>query len=128
MTLAPFARRVATPFAVNPLSGRASEEPDYDAYIRSLIRHLLLTTPGERINRPQFGAGIRRLVFAPISDATAMLARTMVYEALTRWLAPVIAVDQVTLTAGTETLTVNVVYRVLIHGEQRYLNEEVRLS
>lgn len=128
MTLAPFARRVATPFAINPLSGRGSEEPDYDAYIRSLIRHLLLTTPGERIMRPQFGAGIRRLVFAPISDATAMLARTMVYEALTRWLAPVIAVDQVTLTAGTETLTINVVYRVLIHGEKRYLNEEVRLS
>ncbi|HEX8511871.1 MAG TPA: GPW/gp25 family protein [Allosphingosinicella sp.] len=128
MTLAPFARRVASPFGINPLSGRASEEPDYDAYVRSLIRHLLLTTPGERIMRPQFGAGIRRLVFAPISDATAMLARTMVYEALTRWLAPVIAVDQVTLTAGTETLTVNVVYRVLVHGEQRYLNEEVRLS
>jgi hypothetical protein len=128
MSLAPFARRVAAPFAINPLSGRAAEEPDYDAYIRSLIRHLLLTTPGERIMRPQFGAGIRRLVFAPISDATAMLARAMVYEALTRWLAPVIAVDQVTLTAGTETLTVNVVYRVIVHGEQRYLNEEVRLS
>lgn len=128
MTLAPFARRLASPFAINPLSGRTAEEPDYDAYIRSLIRHLLLTSPGERIMRPQFGAGVRRLVFAPISDATAMLARTMVYDALTRWLAPVIAVDQVTLTAGTETLTINVVYRVLVHGEQRYLNEEVRLS
>jgi phage baseplate assembly protein W len=128
MTLAPFARRVFTPFSINPLSGRTAEEPDYDAYIRSLIRHLLLTTPGERINRPQFGAGIRRLVFAPITDATAMLARTMVYDSLTRWMAPVISVDQVTLTAGTETLAIEVVYRVLIHGEQRYLNEEVRLS
>ena len=128
MTLAPFARRIGTPFAVNPLSGRLSEEMDYDAYISSLIRHLLLTTPGERINRPQLGAGIRRLVFAPLSDATAMLARTLVYDALTRWLQPVIAVDQVNLERGTETLTINVVYRVLVHGETRYLNEEVRLS
>lgn len=128
MTLAPFARRVATPFAVNALSGRLQEQDDYDAYIRSLIRHLLLTTPGERINRPQLGAGVRRLVFAPLSDATAMLARTLVYDALTRWLAPVIAVDQVTLERGTETLGITVVYRVLVHGETRYLNEEVRVS
>lgn len=128
MTLAPFARRLATPFAINPLSGRAAEEPDYDAYIRQLIRHLLLTTPGERVFRPQLGAGVRRLVFAPLSDATAMLARTMVYDALTRWLPTMISVEQVTLQAGTETLTINVVYRVLVHGERRYLNEEVRLS
>src|SRR3569833_3304846 len=72
MTLAPFARRIGTPFAVNPLSGRLSEEMDYDAYISSLIRHLLLTTPGERISRPPLGAGIRRLGFAPLSDATAI--------------------------------------------------------
>jgi phage baseplate assembly protein W len=128
MTLAPFARRLATPFSVNPLSGRTQEEPDYDAYIRQLIRHLLLTSPGERVNRPTFGAGVRRMVFAPISDATAMLARTMVYDALTRWLPTVIQIEQVTLEAQTETLLITVVYRVIAHGEQRYLNEEVRLS
>lgn len=128
MTLAPFARRIATPFSVNPLSGRTEEEPDYDAYVRQLIRHLLLTSPGERINRPNFGAGIRRLVFAPISEASAMLARTMVYDALTRWLAPIIQVEQVTMEPRIETLVITVSYRVIAHGETRYLNEEVRLS
>lgn len=128
MTLAPFARRLQTPLSFNPLFGRTQEESDYDAYVRQLIRYLLLTSPGERINRPSFGAGVRRLVFAPISDATAMLARTLVYDALSRWLAPVIKLEQVTLEARTETLLITVVYRVIAHGEQRYLNEEVRLS
>jgi phage baseplate assembly protein W len=127
MSLAPFARRLQTPLSVNPLFGRVQEEADYDAYIRQLIRFTLLTSPGERAFRPAFGAGVRRLVFAPISDATAMLARTMVYQALSRWLAPVIEVDQVTLEARTETLLITVSYRVIAHGEQRYLNEEVRL-
>ena len=128
MTLAPFARRLQTPFSVNPLSGRTQEEADYDAYIRQLIRALLLTDRGERVNRPQFGAGVRRLVFAPLSEATAVLARTMVYDALTRWLEPVIGVEQVSMETTTETLRITVVYRVHFHGERRYLNEEVRLS
>jgi phage baseplate assembly protein W len=128
MTLAPFARRLATPFSVNPLSGRTQEEADYDAYVRQLIRFLLLTSPGERVNRPTLGAGVRRLVFAPISEANAMLAKTMVYDALTRWLAPVIRVEQVTMEPRPESLLITVVYRVIAHGEQRYLNEEVKLS
>jgi phage baseplate assembly protein W len=128
VTLAPFARRLQTPFSVNPLSGRTQEEADYDAYIRQLIRYLLLTDRGERVNRPQFGGGVRRLVFAPLSEATAVLARTMIYDALTRWLEPVISVEQVTMDTSVETLRITVVYRVLLHGEQRYLNEEVRLS
>ena len=128
MTLTPFARRLATPFSFNPLSGRTQEEPDYDAYVVQLIRYLLLTDRGERLNRPDLGAGVRRLVFAPLSEATAMLARTMVFEALTRWLDRIIKVEEVTLEVRTETLLITVVYRVIAHGERRYLNEELRLS
>jgi phage baseplate assembly protein W len=128
MTLAPFARRLATPFSVNPLSGRTQEEGDYDAYVRQLIRYLLLTSPGERVNRPDFGAGVRRMVFKPLSGASAMLVKTMILDALSRWLSTIIEVDEVTVEAQTETLLITVVYRVIAHGEQRYLNEEVKLS
>jgi phage baseplate assembly protein W len=128
MTLAPFARRLETPFAFNPLSGRTIEEPDYDEYVRQLIRYLLLTDRGERVNRPDFGAGIRRLVFKPLSDATAVLARTMVFEGLTHWLSRIIQVEQVSMEVRPETLLITVVYRVIAHGERRYLNEEVVLS
>jgi phage baseplate assembly protein W len=128
MALTPFARRLATPFSVNPLFGRAQEEPDYDAYVVQLIRYLLLTSPGERVFRPNFGGGVRRLVFAPLSDTSAQLARTLIYDALTRWLATLIQVEQVSVEARTETLLCTVVYRVIANGEQRYLNEEVKVS
>jgi phage baseplate assembly protein W len=128
MTLAPFARRLATPFSVNPLSGRTQEEGDYDAYVRQLIRYLLLTSPGERVNRADFGAGVRRMVFKPLSNASALLAKTMILDALSRWLSTLIEVNEVTVEAQTETLLITVTYRVIAHGEQRYLNEEVKLS
>ena len=59
------------PFAIDEGGGRAAEESDYEAYVRQLIRQVLLVSPGERINRPDFGAGVRRMVFGPNSTAVA---------------------------------------------------------
>jgi len=113
------------PFAIDAGGGRAAEESDYDTYVRQLIRQVLLTAPGERINRPDFGAGVRRMVFAPNSPATATLAQTFVYQALTRWLATVIRVEEVKVSAVESTMLIDVRYIVIQRGETRILREEV---
>jgi phage baseplate assembly protein W len=113
------------PFAIDAGGGRAAEESDYDTYVRQLIRQVLLTAPGERINRPDFGAGVRRMVFAPNSPATATLAQTFVYQALTRWLATVIKVEEVKVSAVESTMLIDVRYIVIQRGETRILREEV---
>ncbi len=118
-------RRIRYPFAVDAAAGRLAEEPDYDAYVRQLIRQVLLTAQGERINRPDFGAGVRRMVFAPNSQGTASLAETFVYQALTTWLPSVIKVEKVKAAAVEERLDIAVEYTVVANGERRYLNVEV---
>jgi len=115
------------PFAIDAGGGRAAEEGDYDSYVRQLIRQVLLTAPGERINRPDFGAGVRRMVFAPNSPAVASLAQTFVHQALTRWLGTVIKLEQVAVAAEEEKLLITIRYLVLQRGETRVLNEEVTL-
>lgn len=115
------------PFAIDRGAGRAAQEPDYEAYVRQLIRQVLLTAQGERINRPDFGAGVRRMVFAPNSPAVASLAQTFVFQALTRWLATVIKVEDVAVAADAEKLLITIRYLVLARGEVRVLNEEVTL-
>ena len=115
------------PFAVAGGAGRIAREPDYDSYIRQLIRQVLLTAQGERINRPTFGAGLRHLVMAPNSPATASLVQTMVYQALTTWLGTLIATERVTAAANNERLEVEVIYTVRARGERRELSLEVTL-
>jgi len=115
------------PFAIDAGGGRGAEEGDYDAYVRQLIRQVLLTAQGDRVNRPDFGAGIRRMVFAPNSPAVASLAQTFVYQALTRWLATIIKVEDVKVSAAEEKLIIDIRYLVLRRGETRTLNEEVTL-
>lgn len=114
------------PLAISGKSARLRQETDYEAYIRQLIRQVLLTAPGERINRPEFGAGVRRLVFAPLSPATASLAQTTIYQALVTWLDSLIRVENVTAEASTPgRLDIAVTYILRARGERRFLNVEV---
>jgi len=53
--------------------------------IRQSIRIILETDPGERVMRPDFGAGLRRLLFEPITTNTLALVQHRVEEALTTW-------------------------------------------
>jgi uncharacterized protein len=81
--------------------------------IRQAIRIILATSPGERVMRPEFGAGLQALTFEPLSATTAALARHHVEEALISWEPRIdsIAVD-VTLDPPRGRLLIEIRYRV----------------
>ncbi len=58
----------AFPFRIDPTSRQAAQS-GYEAHVAQMIRQVLLTTPGERVNLLEFGCGLRQLLFAPHSDA-----------------------------------------------------------
>jgi hypothetical protein len=107
--------------------GRLAVETNYAAHIEQLIKQVLFTNPGERVNRPDFGCGIRRMVFAPNSDVSASLAQVTVYQALDKWLSTVIDVSRVEVAARDEVLEVKIAYILKARQERRYLNLEVTL-
>lgn len=98
--------------------GRTAET-DEDDHIRDLVRQVLFTSPGERVNRPDFGCGVSQLVFMPNDDTLAAATQFLVQGALTRWLDRVIAVQRVEITSVENVLTVRVVYTKRSTGEQR---------
>ena len=113
------------PFAIDAGLGRLAVQTDYAKHVEQLIKQVLLTNPGERVNRPDFGCGIRRMVFAPNSEDSASLARLTIYQALEKWLGPLIKVDQLDVKAVEETLTIKISYILKARQERRYLNIEV---
>jgi phage baseplate assembly protein W len=58
---------------------------EYEEDIRQAIRIILDTDLGERVMRPDFGAGLRALLFEPINTHTIALARHRVEQALILW-------------------------------------------
>jgi phage baseplate assembly protein W len=99
-------------------SGRVATT-DRNDHIRDLIFQVLFTNPGERVNRPDFGCGLRQLVFMPNSDALATATQFIVQGALQRWLADIIQVERVEVTNREERLEVDVVYIRRDTGERK---------
>jgi uncharacterized protein len=98
--------------------GRTAETGE-DDHIRDLITQVLFTSPGERVNRPDFGCGVSQLVFMPNSDALATATQFLVQGALTRWLDAVIAVHAVEVEAKDAALVVRVTFSKRSTGEER---------
>jgi phage baseplate assembly protein W len=86
----------AFPFRIDPASQQTAQA-GYPAHVDQMVRQLLLTTPGERADLPQFGCGLRSLVFAPDSDALAATVKLRVIQSLGQWLAGVVTVADVTV-------------------------------
>jgi phage baseplate assembly protein W len=113
------------PFAIDRAQGEVTQERNYSEHVEQLIKQVLLTAPGERIDRPDFGCGVKRLVFAPGGEVAATLAQTVVYHALNKWLDSVISVHEVTVRAVDARLDIRIGYAIRARGERRYLNLEV---
>jgi phage baseplate assembly protein W len=71
----------------------------FEEDIRQAIKIILSTNRGERVMRPDFGAGLNAFVFEPVSVTTMELVRTRVEEALIDW-EPRIDVEQVKVSAA----------------------------
>lgn len=86
----------AHPFAIDAGSGQAARS-SYQDHVDQMIRQVLLTDPGERVCLPTFGAGLRRLLFAPLSAQLQSTTQMVVTQALTTWLGNQITVQKVTV-------------------------------
>jgi len=81
-----------------------------DDHVRDLIIAVLFTNPGERVDLPDFGCGLRQLVFAPNSDLLASATEALAASALNRWLSDWIVVDKIEVRPEEATLNVRLSY------------------
>jgi phage baseplate assembly protein W len=89
--------------------GRAALTGD-DDHIRDMIEQVLFTNPGERVNLPDFGCGLKQLVFAPNSDVLAAATQFTVSHSLEKWLGDLISVQGVDVRADNEKLQIEITY------------------
>jgi uncharacterized protein len=92
----------AFPFRIDVAAG-AVATASYQDHVKQMIREVLLTDPGERVCLPTFGAGLRRLLFAPISAQLQASTTMLVNEALSTWLGNQISVTSVSVLTSAST-------------------------
>jgi phage baseplate assembly protein W len=80
---------------------------DDPAYVRSLVELVLMTAPGERLNRPGFGGGLQALLFEPVGgDLTAAALRVRLEANLLGWLGDQIALTDLAVEAEEAALRI----------------------
>jgi phage baseplate assembly protein W len=91
--------------------------------IGSSLRMVLITAPGERVMRPEFGCRIHELVFEPLNANTLGRMTLAVRDALTRW-EPRIDVETVSVDpdlAVSGLVHISIDYRIRATNDRRNL-------
>lgn len=101
---------------------------DRGRHVREQIEQVLFTSPRERVFRPQFGVGVRRLVFEPNSSALWNTTKKQLISSLSQALLG--EVDPNTLDVSLEqnegTLIINISYTLAaINVDESYSFEIV---
>lgn len=94
-----YGRGVAFPTGVGP-DGRVRWS-EGEAHVRESIRLVLMTEPGERVMRQDFGGGLGSFLFEPNTAATHHAIRLRIQSALARW-EPRVAVESVAVAADPD--------------------------
>ena len=102
----------AFPLQVEP-TGKI-ETARYEEDIRQAIIIIIGTGHGERLMRPDFGAGLKQLVFEPVNTTTIALVKNTVERALITWEPRIDALEVSVSTdpAKRNRLDIEVTYRV----------------
>jgi len=97
-------------------------------HLQDLILQVLFTNPGERINLPEFGVGVQRLVFAPNNETLRTSAQFLISTNLQRWLGDRMDVEQVNVSSelgAEQVVTIEIVYTVKATQQRQRIQVQV---
>lgn len=82
-------------------------------HVQNELIQLLLTNLGERTFLPEFGGGLRRLVFEPAGEAALGMTKSMITQAISTWLGHRITLEVLTVNIKDSTIEVELKYRIV---------------
>lgn len=98
--------------------------------VRECIRIVLMTELGERLRRPDFGAGLSLFLMEPNTVTTRRQIQDRIVKALALW-EPRIEVDRVVVEPASDdpdAATATIVYRLVATGAHEAVTTDIRMS
>jgi len=98
--------------------------------IRESMLNILLTRPGERLMRPEFGAGLREFIHYPNTETTRSLIADAARRAVERW-EPRVQVEDVQVAPDPRRLShvsLSIHYRIRYDGTREELGFALNLG
>jgi phage baseplate assembly protein W len=113
-------RHLAFPFRIGN-NGRAVQVTTLEDHVRDELMQLILTNPAERLFVPEFGGGVRRLVFENIDETTGAMTKAILTRSISRWLGHRVVLENLTVEIENEKIEVDLKYRIAGTEDTRVL-------
>ena len=107
----PNGNHLSFPFRIGT-DGRTAEVTTLEMHVRDELVQLLLTNPGERLFLPEFGGGVRRLVFENVDETTGAMTKALITQAISRWIGHRVTLEELKVNIENETIDVDLKYRI----------------
>ena len=104
-------KHLSFPFRIAS-NGRSAQVPSLEAHVRDELIQLVLTNPGERAFLPEFGGGVRRLVFENASETIAGVTKARITQAISRWLGQRVTLEDLQVTIDNSTIEIQIQYQI----------------
>ena len=107
---------ISLPFNANGVFHKTFSTKDQ---IKSNLINLLLTYKGERIENPEFGADLPRLLFEPISDDTFIRIQNQIVDSVAVYMPEISLINiEINPDIDRNALYVKIDYKLNISGQQ----------
>lgn len=118
-----YGKHLSFPFRIGN-DGRTAQVGFLEDHVRDEMIQLILTNLGERAFLPEFGGGVRRLVFENVDEATAGMTKAMLTQAISRWLGHRITLEDLKVIVENEKIEVDLKYRIAGTEDSRVMRFE----
>jgi phage baseplate assembly protein W len=109
---------IKLPINLDGHSGNYSLNKNYRDVVKQNFKHLMLTAPGERVMDPNFGVGLRALLFEPDDVGLEAEITSRIQEQINSYM-PYISITDISFTSlafnelsGPHTLSIRLDYEV----------------
>ncbi len=108
------------PFRIGS-NGRTAQVNSLEEHVHDELIQLLLTNLGERAFLPEFGGGLRQLVFEPTDPATKGITKAQITQAIETWLGQRVQLENLIVEANNNIIEVEIQYRLVATEESRVM-------
>jgi len=119
----PDGRHLSFPFRIAP-EGRTATVATLEEHVYGEVLQLLLTNPGKRQFVPDFGGGVRRMVFEGTGQTTEAMAKALISQAISRWLDQRVTLQELNVTTQNSSVIIDLTYRIVGVDDLRRLRFE----
>jgi len=104
-------KHLSFPFRIGE-DGKTRQVSSVKEHVHDELIQLILTNLGERIFLPEFGGGVRRLVFENVDETTGAMTKSMLTSAINSWLGHRITLEELQVFIENEKIEVEIKYQI----------------